>query len=62
MRIPILGVEFDNVTMAEAVEAAVALMEKRGCYAVTPNPEMILLSRSSPRSRRRARRSPDCLK
>ena len=48
MRIPILGVEFDNVTMAEAVEAAVALMEKRGCYAVTPNPEMILLSRKNP--------------
>ena len=45
MRIPVLGVGFDNVTMAEAVDRAIALMERRGAYAVTPNPEMILLSR-----------------
>ena len=48
MRIPVLGVEFDNVTMAEAVDKALALMDKRGCYAVTPNPEMILQSRKDP--------------
>lgn len=45
MRTRILGVEFDNVTMSEAVERAVALMDRRGGYAVTPNPEMILRSR-----------------
>lgn len=47
MRVPILGVTFDNVTMAEAVEKALILLEKRGSYVVTPNPEMILLSRKN---------------
>ena len=45
MRTQILGVGFDNVTMAEAVDKAVALMQRRGAYAVTPNPEIILMSR-----------------
>lgn len=48
MRTPILGVLFDNVTMEEAVERAMGLMKRRGCYAVTPNPEMILRSRKDP--------------
>ena len=45
MRTQILGVWFDNITMAEAVDKALALMEQRGRYAVTPNPEMVLMSR-----------------
>ena len=48
MRTQILGVGFDNITMAEAVDKAIALMEQRGCYVVTPNPEMVLMSRKNP--------------
>lgn len=48
MRTHVLGVNFDNITMSEAVDKALALMERRGCYAVTPNPEMILCSRKNP--------------
>lgn len=45
MRTQILGVGFDNITMVEAVDKALSLMEQRGCYAVTPNPEMVLMGR-----------------
>ena len=45
-RIDVLGVEFDNVTMAEAVDAAYALQsEKRAAYVVTPNPEIVMCCR-----------------
>lgn len=42
MRTEIMGVGFDNVTMAEALEAAVRLMEQPGAaYVVTPNAEIV---------------------
>ena len=42
MRIDILGVGFDNVTMAEAVEQGMALLHSEGShYVVTPNPEIV---------------------
>ena len=45
-RTDVLGVEFDNVTMAEAVERALALIEARECrYVVTPNPEIVMLAK-----------------
>ena len=40
-RTDVLGVEFDDVTMAEAVDRALALIDARECrYVVTPNPEI----------------------
>ena len=48
-RINVLGVDFDNVTMDEAVDAAWALMEARsGGYIVTPNPEIVMSCRADP--------------
>ena len=42
MRIDVLGVGFDNVTMAEAVEQGMALLHSEGShYVVTPNPEIV---------------------
>lgn len=42
MRVSILGVGFDNVTMEEAVERGKALLEQEGAhYVVTPNPEIV---------------------
>jgi len=42
MRINILGVGFDNVTMAEAVEIGRVLLGSEGAhYVVTPNPEIV---------------------
>ena len=42
MRINILGVGFDNVTMAEAVEIGRVLLNSEGAhYVVTPNPEIV---------------------
>ena len=42
MRINILGVGFDNVTMAEAVARGCELLEREGAhYVVTPNPEIV---------------------
>jgi N-acetylglucosaminyldiphosphoundecaprenol N-acetyl-beta-D-mannosaminyltransferase len=53
VRIPVLGVGFDNLTMDEAVSAALAYMERRGAggapYVVTPNPEIVWLCRSDKR-------------
>lgn len=41
MKTDVLGVGFDNCTMAEAVERALAVMqERRGAYVCTPNPEI----------------------
>lgn len=43
-RINILGVEFDSLTMAEAAERGMSLMRARsGAYAVTPNPEIVIM-------------------
>jgi N-acetylglucosaminyldiphosphoundecaprenol N-acetyl-beta-D-mannosaminyltransferase len=48
-RINVLGVDFDNVTMGEAVDAAWALLEARkGAYVVTPNPEIVMSCRKDP--------------
>lgn len=52
MKIGVLGVAFDNVTMTEAVDKAIALMDRRGGYIVTPNPEIVLRSRKSGELRR----------
>ena len=42
MRIEIMGVPFDNITMEEAMQAAQRLLEKPGtAYAVTPNAEIV---------------------
>lgn len=42
MRIDVLGVAFDNVTLDEAVERALTMLEEDGPHlAATPNPEMI---------------------
>ena len=39
-RTDVLGVGFDNVTKAEAVERALELIDAReGRYVVTPNPD-----------------------
>lgn len=46
MRIDVLGVGFDNVTMEEAVERGMALLFTPGChYVVTPNPEIVEVCR-----------------
>lgn len=47
MRIDVLGVGFDDLTLDEAVDRALELMgERRGAYVVTPNPEIVQLCRS----------------
>lgn len=46
MRINILGVGFDNLTMGEAVECAFAMLHTEGAdYVVTPNPEIVEVCR-----------------
>lgn len=48
MRIDVLGVGFDNVTMAEAVDRALALLHGEGThYVVTPNPEIVEVCREN---------------
>ena len=45
-QVEVLGVRFDNLTMREAVDAALALIAEHRCtYAATPNPEIVMLSR-----------------
>lgn len=40
---------FDNLTMAEATERALAVMgEHRGAYVVTPNPEIVMMCLENP--------------
>ena len=42
-KIDVLGVQFDDVTMDEAVDAAYDLLSRRtGGYVVTPNPEIVM--------------------
>ena len=49
MRTDIMGVPFDNVTMAEALDRAEALMEAPGCaVCVTPNAEIVYEAMDDP--------------
>ncbi|MEG1917661.1 MAG: WecB/TagA/CpsF family glycosyltransferase [Oscillospiraceae bacterium] len=49
MRIDVLGVGFDNLTMDEAVSRGVELATAPGAhYVVTPNPEIVELCRENP--------------
>lgn len=46
MRIDVMGVGFDSLTIEEAVARAKALMsERRAAYVVTPNPEIVMACR-----------------
>ncbi len=46
MRIDVLGVGFDNITVEQAVAEGVRLMQTPGAhYAVTPNPEIVEVCR-----------------
>lgn len=48
MRIDVLGVGFDNLTMDEAVTRGEALLAEPGChYVVTPNPEIVEVCREN---------------
>ena len=52
MRIDVLGVGFDNLTMQEAVARGAELLEQEGChYVVTPNPEIVETCRENPAAR-----------
>ena len=49
MRIDVLDVGFDNVTMGEAVDRAMVLMSEPGTHVVvTPNPEIVEVCRQDP--------------
>lgn len=53
MRINVLGVGFDNVTMAEAVDWGMELIRTPGAhYVVTPNPEIVEVCRENPEARK----------
>lgn len=48
-KIDVLGVQFDNLTMDEAVDEAYTLQsEHRAAYVVTPNPEIVMICRDDP--------------
>lgn len=52
MRIDVLGVGFDNVTMSEAVDRGMALLHEAGAhYVVTPNPEIVEVCRENAAAR-----------
>ncbi len=45
MKINVMGVSFDDLTPAEAVERGLALAKGPGChYVVTPNPELVMMA------------------
>ena len=49
MRIDVLGVGFDNLTMAEPVAEGMRLVNSDGFhYVVTPNPEIVAVCRENP--------------
>lgn len=49
MRVDILGVGFDNITMDQAVAEGVRLMNTEGAhYVATPNPEIVEVCRADP--------------
>jgi N-acetylglucosaminyldiphosphoundecaprenol N-acetyl-beta-D-mannosaminyltransferase len=52
-RIDILGVPFDNLTKAQAVDSIQSAIERgtRGYYVVTPNPEIVSLCKDDPIAR-----------
>lgn len=53
MRVNVLGVGFDNVTMAEAVEKGMELLRTPGAhYVVTPNPEIVEVCRENPEAQK----------
>jgi len=52
MRVDVLGIGFDNVTLAEAVETGVRLLDEPGAhYVVTPNPEIVEVCREDSAAR-----------
>ena len=52
MRIDVLGVGFDNVTMDEAVSRAMDFLAEEGThYVATPNPEIVEVCRENPTAR-----------
>ena len=52
MRIDVLGVGFDNLTMDEAVERGMSLLRSEGAYyVVTPNPEIVEVCREDAAAR-----------
>ena len=52
MRIDVLGVGFDNVTMDEAVGRAMDFLAEEGThYVATPNPEIVEVCRENPAAR-----------
>ena len=52
MRVDVLGVGFDNVTMDEAVARGMELVSGEGThYVVTPNPEIVEVCRENPVAR-----------
>jgi N-acetylglucosaminyldiphosphoundecaprenol N-acetyl-beta-D-mannosaminyltransferase len=53
MRVDVLGVGFDYLTMAEAVDRGVKLLHSEGMhYVVTPNPEIVEVCRENPEANR----------
>ena len=49
MRVDVLGVGFDNVTLEEAAERGMALLNQPGTHLVaTPNPEIVQAARQDP--------------
>ena len=53
MRIDVLGVGFDNLTMAEAVDRGMELLRSPGAhYVVTPNPEIVEVCREDPEAKK----------
>ncbi len=58
MRIHVLGVGFDNLTMDEAVEQGISLLQSPGAhYAVTPNPEIVEICRENLAARQAVNRA-----
>ena len=52
LRVDILGVGFDNITLPQAVERAAGLLAEGGArYVVTPNPELVQRARKEPEFR-----------
>lgn len=52
MRVDILGVGFDNITLPQAVEKAKGLLAEGGAHCVvTPNPELVQRARKEPEFR-----------
>ena len=49
LRVDILGVDFDGITLPQAVERAAGLLAEGGAhYVVTPNPELVQHARREP--------------